>query len=62
MKTTTYVIILIALVILIFACNKNVTVKIIEEHDPVVKIIEERDSMRVIKTDSLKKELGQQQK
>jgi hypothetical protein len=38
----------------IFSCNKNVTVKLIEEHDPIVKVIEEHDSMVVFPADSNK--------
>jgi hypothetical protein len=34
------------------SCNKNVSVKLIEEHDPVVKILEEHDSMVVFPTDT----------
>ncbi|MCD6366525.1 MAG: hypothetical protein J7L46_03185 [Bacteroidales bacterium] len=45
------------LILFIFlACNRQPT-KIIEEHDPIIKKLEERDSIRVIKInkDSLKK-------
>lgn len=38
----------------LFSCNKNVSVKLIEEHDPVVKIIEEHDSLVIIPRDSNK--------
>lgn len=44
----------LVLSLLFTACNKNVTPKLIEEHDPVVKIIEERDSMVVFPTDTNK--------
>ena len=40
--------------LIILACNRNVTTKIIEEHDPVVKILEERDSIRIVPADSNK--------
>jgi len=38
----------------VYSCNKNITPKIIEEHDSVIKIIEERDSMKIIYNDSNK--------
>jgi hypothetical protein len=41
------------------SCNKNVSVKLIEEHDPVVKILEERDSMVIFPTDSNKNKQSQ---
>ncbi len=41
---------------LIYSCNKNITPKIIEEHDPIVKILEERDSIRIIPIDTTKVE------
>lgn len=44
----------ISFFLLIYSCNKNVTPVIIEEHDPVIKIIEEKDSIRIIHNDSNK--------
>jgi len=48
--------IIISLLLFLFfcSCNKNVAVKIIEERDPIVKTLEERDSMRVLPADSNK--------
>ena len=42
--------------VIFLACNRQPT-KVIEEHDPIVKKLEERDSIRVIKInkDSLQK-------
>ncbi len=39
---------------LTYSCNKNVKPIIIEEHDPVIKVLEERDSIRIIPSDSNK--------
>ena len=44
---------LILLIFIAISCNKNVAVKVIEEHDPVVKIMEERDSMVVFPRDTI---------
>ena len=40
----------------LFSCNRQPT-KVLEEHDPIVKKLEERDSIRVIRInkDSLQK-------
>ncbi len=38
----------VVILFFILACNRQPT-KIIEEHDPVVKKLEEKDSIRVIK-------------
>lgn len=38
--------------VILLSCNKNVTVKVIEEHDPIVKTIEEKDSMVIFPRDS----------
>ncbi|HIE16326.1 MAG TPA: hypothetical protein EYP69_05330 [Bacteroidales bacterium] len=61
MKTTKFfihkkILILLIGMVFIFSCNRQ-PVKIIEERDPLIKKIEERDSMRVIKInkDSLRK-------
>ncbi len=46
----------IAFLFVFLSCNRQPT-KIIEEHDPLVKKLEERDSIRIIRInkDSLKK-------
>lgn len=46
----------IIMLFFILACNRQPT-KVMEEHDPLVKKLEEKDSIRVIKTnkDSLQK-------
>ena len=45
--------------LILSSCNKNVSVKLIEEHDPVVKIIEEHDSMVVFPADTNKNKQSQ---
>jgi hypothetical protein len=45
---------LFILFIIIYSCNKNVSTKIIEERDPIIKTLEERDSIRIIPADTSK--------
>jgi len=56
MKKNNILIIFISLIILVIFtfCKTNPpsNVKIIEEHDPVVKNLEEKDSMRIIQKDT----------
>ena len=48
------IILVFILFLFLSSCNKNVTPKLIEEHDPIVKIIEEHDSMAIFPIDSNK--------
>lgn len=52
--TYSSIFLLILLSSILYSCNKNVTVKLIEEHDAVVKTLEERDSMVVLPPDTNK--------
>ncbi len=54
MKYFKFSTLLLFVFIIIYSCNNNVTPKIIEEHDQVVKILEERDSMRIVPKDTAK--------
>lgn len=49
-----YLLIVVIFAVSFYSCNKNV--KIIEEHDPIVKVLEEQDSMRIIKNDTIHKQ------
>ena len=44
---------LILFSLVVFSCKNNVAVKVIEERDPIVKTIEEQDSMIIIPRDSV---------
>lgn len=52
--TFSSIIVMLLLFSFLCSCNKNVTVKLIEEHDSLVKILEEQDSMVILPIDSNK--------
>lgn len=54
MKYFKFTSLLVILFVVVLSCNNNVTPKIIEERDPVHKILEEKDSMVIFPADTTK--------